>query len=139
MILPLLFFERDPMSSCVSKGCLNRAYEGSKYCGSCSVAGARLAAAPAPQPDMEEQTMAQKYPQYYKPIPSNLSEADTYVVNKMFPISANDDPTGTVLHARKKLLVPGCRTGGKTFYQDIKEARDTLNRFLDLMKPEEQA
>lgn len=73
-------------------------------------------------------TMAEKYPKYYKPV-GNLTEVDTYAIGKLFPV---DDPTGCIMHARKKLLVPGTRTGGKTFRQDIVEARDTLNRWLEL-------
>ena len=48
----------------------------------------------------------------------------------MFPV---DDPTGCIIHARKKLLIPGVRSGGKSMLQDITEARDTLNRFIALM------
>lgn len=75
--------------------------------------------------------MSQKYPKYYKPIPNGMEEVDTYAVNLMFPV---DDPTGCIIHARKKLLVPGSRTGGKTFRDDVREARDTLTRYLELMK-----
>lgn len=76
--------------------------------------------------------LAAKYPQYYKVIPKGMLELDTYALNMMFPISSEEDPTGTILHARKKLLIPGVRSGGKSFWHDIKEARDTLNRFLEL-------
>lgn len=77
--------------------------------------------------------MSEKYPKYFKDV-SNLDEVDTYEINRLFPIDTKDDPTGAVLHARKKLLVPGCRTGGKTFRDDIKEARDTLTRWLEMTK-----
>lgn len=79
--------------------------------------------APAPE------TMADKYPKYYKLIPTGWRTVDTYAVNKLFPV---DDPSGCILHARKKLLVPGTRTGGKSMRKDITEARDTLNRWLEL-------
>lgn len=72
--------------------------------------------------------MAQLYPKYYKPIPEQWDYIDTYRVNVIFPV---DDESGCILHARKKLLVPGTRTGGKSMRADIKEARDTLNRWLD--------
>lgn len=75
--------------------------------------------------------MADLYPKYYKPIPKDWDSMDTYAVNKLFPV---DDPSGCIIHARKKLLVPGTRTGGKTMIQDVKEARDTLNRWLELNK-----
>lgn len=73
--------------------------------------------------------MAEKYPKYYKRIPLGMFEIDTYGINLLFPV---DDPTGCIIHARKKLLVPGTRTGGKSMRKDIIEARDTLNRWLEL-------
>lgn len=78
------------------------------------------------------ESLAQKYPKYYKELPAGVKpdEIDTYVVNRMFPV---DDPTGTILHARKKLLIPGVRSGGKSMLKDIIEARDTLNRYIALM------
>lgn len=76
-----------------------------------------------------DRRMSDKYPKYYKRIPDNVKEVDIYAVCQMFPV---DDPTGCINHARKKLLVPGTRTGGKSFYKDVKEARDTLNRWLEL-------
>lgn len=68
------------------------------------------------------------YPQYYKDV-SNIDYLDTYGINKLFPV--NDD-TGCILHARKKLLLPGVRSGGKPKLDDIKEAYDTLGRYLEL-------
>lgn len=78
------------------------------------------------------ESLAKKYPKYYKSVPPGVpaDEVDTYVINMMFPV---DDPTGTVLHARKKLLIPGVRSGGKTLLKDVIEARDTLNRYIALM------
>jgi len=73
--------------------------------------------------------MSEKYPKYYKPVPKNTESLDVYAVCQMFPV---DDATGCINHARKKLLVPGTRTGGKSALDDIREARDTLNRYLEL-------
>lgn len=73
--------------------------------------------------------MSVRYPKYYKAIPLGMTEIDTYGVNLLFPV---DDPTGCIIHARKKLLVPGTRTGGKSMVDDIREARDTLSRWLEL-------
>lgn len=70
-----------------------------------------------------------KYPKYHKAIPKGLQSLDVYTVCFLFPV---DDPSGCINHARKKLLVPGVRTGGKSMYKDIEEARDTLNRWLQL-------
>ena len=73
-------------------------------------------------------TMAQKYPKYYKPV-GNLTEVDVYAIHKIFNVQ---DPSGAIHHASKKLLLSGVRTGGKTPYKDIQEARDTLTRWLQL-------
>lgn len=81
------------------------------------------------KPSEANMSMADKYPKYYKHIPKGAMVLDVYAICQMFPV---DDATGCINHARKKLLVPGTRTGGKSFYQDIKEARDTLNRYLEL-------
>lgn len=78
------------------------------------------------------ESLAKKYPKYYKALPPGVKpdEIDTYVINAMFPV---DDPTGTIIHARKKLLIPGVRSGGKSMLKDVIEARDTLNRYIALM------
>ena len=76
----------------------------------------------------ESQSMSEKYPQYYKSV-AHLTEIDPYAVHHLFGVS---DPSGAIHHASKKLLLSGVRTGGKSAYQDIKEARDALNRWLQL-------
>lgn len=73
-------------------------------------------------------TLAQRYPKYYKPV-GELTEVDVYAVHQLFSL---DDVSGCIHHASKKLLLSGVRTGGKTKQQDIREARDTLNRWLEL-------
>ena len=81
--------------------------------------------------DTEEDStisMSEKYPKYYKAV-GEQTEIDVYSVHKMFEIN---DPSGAIQHASKKLLLSGARTGGKSNYQDIKEARDTLTRWLQL-------
>lgn len=80
-------------------------------------------------PTEKKESLALKYPKYYKAIPKGWESIDVYGVCKLFPIK---DDTGCIHHAIKKLLIPGTRTGGKNFYEDIKEARDTLNRWLEL-------
>lgn len=72
---------------------------------------------------------AHLYPQYFKKIPAGWEYLDIYAVHHLFEV---DDPSGALQHADKKLLLPGVRTGGKSRYKDIKEARDTLNRWLEL-------
>ena len=73
-------------------------------------------------------SLSAKYPKYYKPV-GDLTEVDVYAVHKLFDIQ---DPSGAIQHASKKLLLSGVRTGGKSAYHDIKEARDTLTRWMQL-------
>lgn len=72
--------------------------------------------------------LAERFPKYWKPLPANWKAIDTYRVNELFPITGDD--SGRLLHARKKLLVPGTRTGGKTLFTDIAEAHATLGAWL---------
>lgn len=74
------------------------------------------------------ESLSAKYPKYYKSV-GNLTEIDVYAVHHLFQIQ---DPSGCLQHASKKLLLSGVRTGGKSAYDDIKEARDTLTRWLQL-------
>lgn len=76
-------------------------------------------------PDDEGERMAQDFPAYWKPLPEHWRAIDTYRVDDLFPL-----PSSRLYHTRKKLLVPGCRTGGKTVYQDLKEAHRTLGAWL---------
>lgn len=75
------------------------------------------------------QDLADKYPKYHKRLPEGTTSIDTYMVNKLFPVA---DDTGCIIHARKKLLIPGVRTGGKSMVDDVREARDTLTRWLQI-------
>jgi hypothetical protein len=72
--------------------------------------------------------MVKKYPQYFKDV-TEVTEMDTYLLNTIFPVQ---DDSGCLLHARKKLLIPGVRSGAKPMAKDIREARDTLNRWLQI-------
>ena len=92
---------------------------------------------PPPVREPAPKKLSELYPKYFRQLPSGVdpAEIDTYVINKMFPV---DDPTGCIIHARKKLLIPGVRSGGKSMLQDITEARDTLNRFIALMASEQE-
>lgn len=74
--------------------------------------------------------MSTKYPKYYKSV-GNMTEVDVYAIHHLFDIQ---DPSGAIQHASKKLLLSGVRTGGKTMLQDIKEARDTLTRWIQLQE-----
>ncbi len=76
----------------------------------------------------QEVSLSKKYPQYYKDV-SEITEVDVYAVHKLFNIQ---DPSGALQHASKKLLLSGVRTGNKSAFKDVQEARDTLTRWLQL-------
>lgn len=78
----------------------------------------------------KEESVHKLYPKYYKDV-SEVDSLDVYGVHKLFSV---DDPSGAIQHASKKLLLSGVRTGGKSKWDDIREARDTLNRWLELNK-----
>ena len=109
------------MHLCKSVNCPNHAQDLLDFCQSCT-------AETEAQNYPATQTLAQKYPQYYKPV-GDLTEVDVYAVHMLFQVQ---DPSGCLHHASKKLLLSGVRTGGKSAFKDIKEARDTLNRWIEL-------
>lgn len=78
----------------------------------------------------QQAQMPELYPQYYKDC-RHLDSIDVYGVHDLFGIQ---DESGCLQHASKKILLSGKRNGGKDLYQDIKEARDTLTRKLQLME-----
>ena len=73
-----------------------------------------------------DRPMHEKYPAYYKDV-SHLTSVDVYRVHRLFDVN---DPV--IHHASKKLLMAGARTGEKFEVDDIREARDTLTRWLDM-------
>ena len=76
--------------------------------------------------DCERQTMADIYPKYYKDV-RKLDVVDVYRVHRLFGVTDNE-----LHHASKKILLCGVRTGGKPARKEIEEARDTLNRWLEI-------
>jgi hypothetical protein len=72
--------------------------------------------------------MTSSYDKYYKDV-SCLGTVDIYRVLSLFDVK--DHALG---HAIKKLLLAGVRTGNKTLYQDVKEAYDTLGRWLEMQE-----
>jgi hypothetical protein len=123
---------------CKSIGCGVVAVPGTDFCHECEVSFLNTGLLPK-QPSgnrsvshlpksSQEPSMAEKYPKYYKDV-SELSELDVYQVHHLFQVQ---DCSGAIQHASKKLLLSGVRTGGKSAYHDIKEARDTLTRWLQI-------
>lgn len=67
-----------------------------------------------------------KYGKYFADV-SHLLKIDLYRFFKLFKV--NDH---ALEHAIKKIVLGGSRTGGKTLREDIVEARDTLDRWLEM-------
>lgn len=75
---------------------------------------------------------SRKHSHYFKPV-AGLATVDVYRVLLLFGVT---DPC--LQHAIKKLLVAGGRGGGKDISRDVREARETLERWEE-MRGEEQA
>ena len=115
------------MKICKTMGCTTVITQPpySDFCPDCMKEIFNMTGAPSHQPLMSE-----LYPKYYKDF-SDVDEADVYLVHDRFKI---EDPSGCIHHASKKLLLSGVRTGGKSKFDDVREARDTLNRWLEINK-----
>ena len=109
------------MYNCKRLGCNNAADYSGGLCKQCNYLLVQSTLAP-------DESMSLKYPKYYKDV-SELNEIDVYEVHELFQIQ---DCSGAIQHASKKLLLSGVRTGGKSKFDDIREARDTLNRWLEI-------
>jgi len=72
---------------------------------------------------------ARRHFHYFKDV-SQLTELDVYRVCELFQV---EDYSGATQHAIKKLLLPGQRGGGKDRAKDLREARDTLMRRLEML------
>lgn len=67
------------------------------------------------------------YEKYFKDV-SGYDVIDVYRTHRIFGLTDE-----VLCHASKKLLLSGVRTGGKTLEQDVREARDSLNRWLEML------
>lgn len=82
------------------------------------------------QVECEYKEISQEYKHYKKDV-SNLNSIDVYRVLKLFDVK---DPA--LQHAVKKILCAGDR-GTKDKVQDIQEAIASLNRFLEMIKEDD--
>lgn len=118
------------MQVCKAIGCMNPVTDNQNFCEDCR----EIHCSDSDERSLEKgkaligSSMAERYPKYYKSV-EHLDEVDVYAVHQLFDIN---DPSGALQHASKKLLLSGVRTGGKSAYDDIREARDTLTRWLEL-------
>lgn len=67
-----------------------------------------------------------KHSHYFKDV-SHLQKLDIYRILRLYNVT---DPT--LQHAIKKLLVAGGRGAGKNIETDVREAIDSLNRYLQM-------
>ena len=118
----ILLFKGTSMHKCKTIGCPDNTASDQDFCDDC------LDVINQKSDQEDTLSLSEKYPQYYKSV-GNTTEIDVYAVHQLFCIQ---DPSGCLQHASKKLLLSGVRTGGKSAFHDIKEARDTLSRWLQL-------
>lgn len=77
--------------------------------------------------------MSQKHPHYHKDVAS-FKTIDVYRVLGLFGVT---DPC--IQHAIKKLLVAGGRGAGKDIFRDVREAMDSLERYMEIQMEDEVA
>lgn len=70
---------------------------------------------------------ARKHAHYFKDV-SKFDEMDTYLFCRVWKV---EDYSGALHHAIKKIIDAGKR-GNKDKLKDIKEAKDALNRYLEI-------
>lgn len=117
-------------SQCKSIGCIETSMSDGDFCKPCN----HQRVVDKESTTLANQSLSQVYPKYYKSV-GDMVEIDVYAVHLLFNIQ---DPSGCLQHSSKKLLLSGARTGGKSTYKDVKEARDTLTRWLQLNAPSDQ-
>lgn len=95
----------------------------------------RINNAATPEEDEEWQAMEERqkqrqsrYSAYFKDV-SHLEVVDVYRTVELFGCEKHGHP---ISHAAKKLLLTGSRTGGKDVETDVREAIDTLRRWLEM-------
>jgi len=84
---------------------------------------------------MDEKQSRQKYSAYFKDV-RHLDYIDVYRTVSLFDCEKHGH---AISHAAKKLLLTGVRTGGKSVEQEVKEAIDTLNRWLEMREEDASA
>ena len=79
------------------------------------------------QPAVAASSLVDKNPHHFRSV-EHLTEVDPYAIHHLFNLN---DPSGALQHASRKLLLSGGPEGYPD-YEDIREARDTLTRWLEL-------
>lgn len=76
-----------------------------------------------------------KYSSYFKDV-RHIDTLDVYRTIGLFECEKHGHP---ISHAAKKLLLSGARTGGKDVEEDVREAIDSLNRWLEMREEDRRA
>src|SRR4030095_9709472 len=113
--------------ACKSINCNGHSLHEQDFCAFCEIQR---------QQTQQEQTsglaaaksLSERFPMYYKDV-GDMTEIDVYAVHHLFNIQ---DPSGCLQQASRNILMSGSHPGGKPTYQEIREARDTLTRWLQL-------
>ena len=100
------------MPACKSIGCCMSTLPGRDFCQSCE------------NKEAATLSFSTKYPDQYKDV-GDITEIDAFAVHQLFQLQ---DPSGCLQHASRMLLT----AGSKPAFKDIREARDTLTRWLQL-------
>lgn len=108
---------------CLRIGCSRTAYFGHDFCPTCQFDLSHPEQASSGPP-----ILSRKYPQQYRSV-AGLNEIDSFGICHLFNI---DDPSGCLQQAVRTLLTSGMRGNGNSAVDDIREARDTLDRWLQL-------
>ncbi len=77
---------------------------------------------------LSEQSLSARYPAYYRDV-GDMTEVDVFAVHHLFQIQ---DFSGCIHNASKLLLLSGVLTVEQSTYKNIREARDSLTRWLHL-------
>lgn len=105
---------------CKSIGCINEAAKGLEVCTSC-------------QRSFEKFLKIDKEcpPETDTPQAINIKELDVFAVHQLFDLY---DPSGAIHEASRLLLTSSQRNDNKTLYEVALEARQVLDRFIQLQE-----
>lgn len=84
---------------------------------------------------MDKEQSRQQYSAYYKDV-RHIEYIDVYRTVDLFGCEKHGHP---ISHAAKKLLLTGARTGGKDVEEDVREAIDSLYRWLEMREEDKRA
>jgi len=107
---------------CKSMGCTTPVTPPNDFCTTCLENTANA------DETLSERSLSARYPAYYRDV-GDMTEVDVFAVHHLFQIQ---DFSGCLHHASKLLLLSGVLTVGQSTYTNIKEARDSLTRWLHL-------